>query len=115
MDENGLHIVLTLTTDRKRLVAQATINIYYRRIIYKEIAKLEEIQACRCTLNVAFKKEQYHRRVATEKPLLTEAHKRARLAWALAHRDWPLWMWARALWTNKASFSTGGFRKVYVT
>ena len=48
---------------------------------------MEEIKACRRTLITAFKKEQYYRRVATEKPLLTEAHKQARLAWALLHRN----------------------------
>ena len=100
---------------RKRLITRATINAYHRRMIYEEIAELEGIQACRRTLKAAFEKEQYHRRVATEKPLLTEAHKQARLAWALVHRDWPPWMWARVLWTDEASFATGGFGKVYVT
>ena len=40
-------------------------------------------------LNAAFKKEQYHRRVVIEKPLLTEAYKQARLVWALVHYNWP--------------------------
>ena len=84
-------------------------------MIYEEIAELEGIQACRRTLKAAFKKEQYHRRIATEKPLLTEAHKQAHLAWALVLRNWPPWIWARVLWTDKASFATGGFGKVYIT
>jgi hypothetical protein len=77
------------TPIRKRLIARATINIYHRRMLLEEVAKLEGVQACRRTLVTAFEKEQYHRRVAIEKPLLTEAHKRDRLAWALVHRDWP--------------------------
>ena len=74
---------------RKRLVARTIIDAYHRRMIYEEIAELEGIQACRRTLNATFEKEQYHRRVATEKPLLTKAHKQARLAWALVHHNWP--------------------------
>ena len=42
---------------RKRLITRATINAYYRRMIYEEIAKLEGIQACRRTLKAAFEKE----------------------------------------------------------
>jgi len=56
-------------------------------MLLEEVAELEGVQACRCTLVTAFEKEQYHRRVATEKPLLTEAHKQHRLAWALVHRN----------------------------
>jgi hypothetical protein len=81
---------------------------------YEEIAELEEITACRCTLIAAFEKEQYHRRVATEKPLLTEAHKQARLAWAYLYRNWISEMWVRVVWTDECCFDWG-FGKVYVT
>jgi hypothetical protein len=47
---------------------------------YEKIAQLEGIQAGRKALVAAFKKESYHRRVATAKPLLTQSHKQARLA-----------------------------------
>ena len=40
---------------------------------------MEGIEACRRILMTVFEKEQYHRRVAIEKLLLTEAHKQARL------------------------------------
>jgi hypothetical protein len=65
---------------RKRLVARATLNAAHRRMTYKEIAQLEGIQASRKALVAAFKKESYHRRVATAKALLTQSHKQARLA-----------------------------------
>jgi hypothetical protein len=77
------------TPIRRRLVARATINAFHRRLPLEEIAQMEGIEACRRTLITAFEKEQYHRCVVTEKPLLTEAYKQARLAWALLHRNWP--------------------------
>src|SRR5689334_18843245 len=54
---------------RKRLNKRATANACHRRLSYEEIAQLEGIRACRRTLTAAFEKEQYHRRVAVEKPL----------------------------------------------
>lgn len=103
------------TPIRKRLVNRATLDAFHRRMPYEEIAQIEGIQACRRTLIKAFEKEQYHRRVATEKPLLTDAHKQARLQWAYTHLNWTDDMWARVIWTDEASFSTGGFGQVYVT
>jgi methylphosphotriester-DNA--protein-cysteine methyltransferase len=85
---------------RKRLINRATANAFHRRLSYEEIAQLEGIRACRRTLTAAFEKEQYHRRVAVEKPLLTEAHKRARLQWAYDHLNWTPAMWARVFWTR---------------
>jgi plasmid rolling circle replication initiator protein Rep len=55
---------------------------------YEEIVFLEGISACRRSLVRAFEKEQYHRRVAKEKPLLTEKHKKNRLTWAKEYEDW---------------------------
>jgi len=39
--------------------------------------------------------ESYGRRVATSKPLLTEAQKQVRLAWAAEHLSWKPEQWAR--------------------
>jgi AraC-like DNA-binding protein len=82
---------------RLRLVQRATLDTRHRRLTYEQIADLEGIKACRRTLTAAFEKEQYHRRVATEKPLLTEQHKADRLTWALAHVGWSLEKWARVI------------------
>lgn len=76
------------TPIRKRLITRATINGYHRRLCFLEITELEGIQACKRTLVAAFKKERYFRRVATEKPLLTERHQYDRLQWALIHVNW---------------------------
>lgn len=43
----------------------------------------------------AFKMESYGPRVATAKPLLTEAQKQVHLAWATEHLSWKLEQWAR--------------------
>jgi transposase len=59
-----------------RLTRRATLNAYHRRLTYEEIADLEGIRAYRRTLTLALEKELYFRRVATEKPLLTDAYKK---------------------------------------
>ena len=68
------------TIKRQRLVKRATIDAYHRRLSFPLVAELEGIQACKRTLLKAFEKEAYFRRKATEKPLLTEQHRRDRLA-----------------------------------
>lgn len=100
---------------RKRLVARATRDAYHRRMTYLQIAHLEGIMAGRKALGAAFKKESYGRRVATTKPLLTDLHKKARLAWAEEHLNWTAEMWARVIWTDECAFSAAGFGKTYVT
>ena len=100
---------------RERLVARATLDAAHRRMTYKEIARLEGVQACRKALVAAFKMESYGRRVATSKPLLTEAQKQVRLAWAIEHLSWTPEQWACVVWTDECSLSTEGFGKVYVT
>ena len=100
---------------RHRLIARATLDAAHRRMTYNDIARLEGVQVGRKALVAAFKKESYARRVATSKPLLTEAQKQVRLAWALEHLSWKPEQWAQVVWTDESSFSTGGFGKVYVT
>jgi hypothetical protein len=100
---------------RKRLVARATLDAAHRRMTYGEIAQLEGIQAGRKALVAAFKRESYHRRVATAKPLLTPSQKQARLAWAREHLEWTPEMWACVIWTDECCFSAEGFGKPFVT
>ncbi|KAF1967760.1 hypothetical protein BU23DRAFT_375150, partial [Bimuria novae-zelandiae CBS 107.79] len=69
------------TPKRQRLVRRATIDAFHRRLPYTDIAFLEGINACRRTLVHAFEKEAYFRRIAAEKPLLTEKQRADRLAW----------------------------------
>ena len=100
---------------RQRLVARATLDATYRRMRYKEIARLEGMQAGRKALVAAFEMESYGCRVATSKPFLTEAQKQVRLAWAVEHLSWKPEQWATVIWTDKCSFSTEGFGKAYIT
>ena len=99
---------------RQRLVKRATIDGYYRRLCLLEVAQLENIDTYRRTLVEAFKKECFFRRVATEKPLLTEAHKQVRLLWAYTHVSWTLWQWSRVIWTDECSIACS-YGQVYVT
>ena len=104
-----------LTTPiRKLLVAHATQNAQQRRKPREQIASELGINACSRTLAKAFEKEMYHRRVATEKPLLTAAHRRARLVWAWSHLNWELDDWDRVLWSDEFLIRTGG-GQVFVT
>jgi transposase len=100
---------------RYRLIKRATQDGLHRRMSYQTIAALEGIQACRRTLTRAFIQAGYNRRVAKKKPLLTDKQQADRLAWAQAHAHWDFEMWKRVLWTDEASFTTGGFGVVYVT
>lgn len=49
----------------------------------------------------------YHRRVATEKPFLTEQHIRDRLAWAWEHLSWTDEQWDLVIWSDECSIRTG--------
>lgn len=100
---------------RHRLINRATQDALHRRMPLEQIASIEGIQACRRTLFQAFKCERFFRRIAVEKPLLTEAHRAARLQWAIRHQQWDFEQWKRVLWTDEASFTTGGFGVIYVT
>jgi hypothetical protein len=103
------------TPKRQRLIKRATIDGYHRRLGYVQIATIEGIQACRRTLKAAFIKEQYFRRVASEKPFLTEKHQQDRLQWAYLHKDWNEWQWARVIWTDECSIALGSSGQVYIT
>ena len=92
------------TIKRKRLIAKATQNAYYRRMTFEEIAHLEGIQACRRTLVKAFVLEGYHRCKAAKKPFLTPKHINHRLKWAKYHRNWIFVQWRRVHWTDEAKF-----------
>ena len=42
-------------------------------------------------------------RVAAKKPLLTQKHRKMRLAWARAHKHWTPAQWRRVIWTDETT------------
>ncbi len=46
--------------------------------------------------------------VKQKKPLLTAAHKRARLDWAIAHQDWTLEDWKQVVWSDETKINRLG-------
>ena len=78
------------------------------------VAELEGITACQRTLNRAFERERYFRRVATEKPFLTEKYRDDRLKWARLYVNWNEWQWSRVIWTDECSIACY-YGQVYVT
>lgn len=66
-------------------------------------------------IETAFKIEGFARRSALKKPILTEAHKQARLRWALEHINWTQDQWNSILWTDETWVQPGKHKKVKVT
>lgn len=88
---------------RKLLVRHATQNAEQRRKTREEIADELGINVCRRTLIKAFEKELYHRRKATEKPLLTPEQMHRRLMWAWDHVFWSDEQWDNCSWGDEMS------------
>ena len=43
--------------------------------------------------------------IPRKKPVMTEAHRQARLEWALAHRNWTIRKWRRVLFSDESTFT----------
>lgn len=102
------------TPIRQRLVAHATSSHEQRLKPLREVAHELGIHVDNRTLTKAFEKEGYHRRTATEKPLLKPEHMQAREFWAQIAQHWTQDIWSRIIWSDEASFRVGR-GKVYVT
>lgn len=103
------------TSTRKRLINRATINKSHRRMPLFRIAELEGLNYCPQTIVKAFAKEGYYRRIAREKPVLTDKHIADRLAFAKQYIDWDINQWRKVIWTDEASIRVGWFGQVYIT
>ena len=99
---------------RRLLVQHATQNAEQRRKTREEIAQELGINVCRWSLIKAFEKELYHRRKATEKPLLTPEHMHNRVIWAWEHLNWTEEQWASVGWSDEMSCAVSQ-GQVYVT
>lgn len=93
------------TPIRQRLVEHATCCREQRFKPFEQIAQELGIHASSKTLHKAFEKEGYYRRLATQKPLLTQKHIDDRLFWAQLSINWEQDIWNRVIWSDEASFS----------
>jgi hypothetical protein len=111
----GRHPLLS-TPLRQRLVSYATASHEQRLKPLRQIAHELNINVGERTLTKAFAKKGYHRRVATEKPLLTPKHMHIndRLWWAATCAALPQLIWNRVIWSDEASFRIER-GKVYIT
>jgi hypothetical protein len=105
----GRHSLLS-TPLSQRLVSYATASLEQRLKSLRQIAHELNINVDQRTLTKAFVKDGYHRRVATEKPLLING----RLWWAATCVALPQLIWNRVIWSDEASFKIGR-GKVYIT
>ena len=66
-------------------------------------------------IETAFKHEGFARRTALKKPVLTEAHKKARLTWAEEHINWTWEQWKWIFWTDETWVNPGKHKKTKIT
>jgi transposase len=102
------------TPIRRRLIEHATASYRQRRKSFQQIAHELGIEASKRTLTEAFDREGYHRRLASEKPLLTAKHMQDRDFWSQLAVNWSQQIWSWIVWSDEASFRCGQ-GKVYVT
>lgn len=103
-------------SDRRRLFTTATQDASHRRLPWKQVATICEIQAYKQTPRKVFHDAGYHRRIACCKPFLEAEAKHKQLVWALARADWTVKQWCRVLWTDKCYVRTTGLSgTVWVT
>ncbi|PVH91873.1 hypothetical protein DM02DRAFT_311549 [Periconia macrospinosa] len=102
------------TPTKARLIVHATANAEQRRKPWTQIAAELGVKADPRTIYKVFESERYYRRVATEKPFLTDVHKQNRLYWSDLAVTWPSFVWGRIIWSDEATFRLG-HEKLYVT
>jgi len=63
----------------------------------------------------ALKREGYVRRVARQKPPLSDEQRAIRLQWAQEHINWTWEQWSRILWTDESWMRPGRHKKIWIT
>ena len=99
---------------RHRLVDFIESNTWARRLTYSELSFHVGVPCSDSTVARYLKKEGFRRCVAQAKPWLTAAHRRARLAFALAYSHFQAKDWWRVMWTDEAAMHRGGHQRIYV-
>jgi transposase len=94
---------------RQELKAFVQENAENRRLCSKKLAtvwttrKKQPISAI--TIRRNLKKVGLSACIPRRKPAMTEAHRQARLEWALAHRNWTTRKWRRVLFSDESTFT----------
>ena len=103
------------TPMRKRLIEWITTNKKTRREDWYAVPSIFHWNVGYHAIRAALHKEGYVRRVARQKPPLTEEQRATRLRWALEHQNWTWEQWATILWSDESWVNPGRHRKVWVT
>jgi transposase len=86
-----------------------------RRMTSSDIRKQSAVDISTSTVRRRLLKAGLQGCVAAKKPLLTVAHKKARLDFARRHKDWGVEEWKRVLWSDESSFQMFcGAKRAYV-
>lgn len=101
--------------ERKQLIEWVCASAKNRRTPWKDIPGILGWNCSVYAIETAFKHEGFTRRTALKKPVLTEAHKKARLAWAEEHINWTWDQWQWIFWTDETWVNPGKHKKVKVT
>jgi transposase len=75
--------------------------------IARRLRKTHDIGLAPMSIWRLLKRNGYHKVKPTKKPGLSEAQRKARLAWCLEHKDWTLEDWKRVLWSDETSVVYG--------
>ena len=74
----------------------------------RELANTDNVSVSRDTVARALRQAGLRSSVRLKRPQLTAAHKRDRLAWAKAHRDWTLEDWKSVTWSDEVKINRIG-------
>ena len=101
---------------RQKLVTIVTACSHNRRLPFASLANLVGIRVSRDTIRQALQEDGFNRRVARQKPFLTDQAKQRRYNFALLHAHWGVEEWRRVIWTDECAFNVGGaYGRIWVT
>jgi len=82
-----------------------------RRATMTEIAHSLPFPISKPTARKALASKGIRSRIAAKKPFLSERHTKARLEFALAHKEWTTEDWKRVVWTDESTFEIGKYSR----
>lgn len=96
-----------LTCRDKRALARLVANGGTKTAVEAtKIINLErEDKVSPCTVRLALREQGLRAIKRVKKPMLSKAHKRARLHWALEHESWTIEDWKRVIWSDETKIN----------